>query len=334
MRNTRDFLHNTAKDLVLKRIKSERDLVAAYMIGSVLSDDPLLGGTTDIDLVLIHAGESKTKREIVRVNDEIHLDVIHHCQSDYNQPRELRMNAWMGTAIQNHPALLYDVRHWFEFTQASVGAQFYRADHIVSRARGLCEKARTIWVELHEGRPTYVKKIRKYLEAVECAGNAVASITGSPISRRRFLWEFPAACEEIGSPGLSAGLVNLLNLQSLSRESITAFLPEWEKAFRSAGEQTETSPDLHPLRLVYYKQAINEYMEEGDLQASAYPLIYTWAKAVSYLYATSPEYIAWYDFLKDMGMGKEQLPDKFQALDAYLDHVEEVLEGWASKEGA
>lgn len=334
MRNTRDFLHKTAKDHVNKRVKSERDLMAAYMIGSVLSDDPLLGGTTDIDIVLIHAGEPKIRREIIRVNDEIHLDVVHHSQSDYSQPRELRMNAWMGTAIQNHPALLYDVRHWFEFTQASVGAQFYRADHVIARARGQLEKARTIWADLHEGRPTFVKKVRKYQEAVECAGNAIACINGSPLPRRRFLWEFPASCEEIGSSGLSTGLINLLCIQTLTSEHIINYLPEWEKAFHAAGEQTETSPDLHPLRLDYYKQGIKAYIEERDAQAAAYPLFYTWSKAVSFLYATSPEYIAWYDVIKELGLGKEKLPEKFEALDTFLDHVEEVLEDWATKEGA
>ena len=63
-------------------------------------------------------------------------------------------------------------------------------------------------------------------------------------------------------------------------------------------------------------------------------MFFTWAKAVSYLYATSPEYIAWLDTLKELGLGKEQLPEKLQALDVYLDHVEEVLEDWANNAGA
>jgi hypothetical protein len=35
-----------------------------------------------------------------------------------------------------------------------------------------------------------------------------------------------------------------------------------------------------------------------------------------------------------LGLGKDQFPDKLQALDAFLDHVEEVLEDWANKAGA
>ncbi len=334
MRNTRDFLHKTARDFVASRIKTERDLVGAYLIGSVLSDEPLLGGTTDIDLVLIHAGEPKVKREIFRVNDEVHVDIVHHSEAVYQQPRDLRVDAWLGSAIQNHPVLLYDVRHWFEFTQASAGAQFYRADHVLSRARTLCEHARSIWTELHDGHPTYVKKLRKFLAAVECAGNATASLTGSPLTRRRFMLEFPDRCQEIGAPGLETGLVNLLNLQLLTAENITAMLPNWEKAFRSASEQTDTSADLHPIRFDYYSRAIQSHLEDEEVQAAAYPMLYTWAKAVSYLYATSPEYIAWLDTMKDLGLGKDQLPEKLQALDAYLDHVEEVLEDWANKSGA
>ena len=35
--------------------------------------------------------------------------------------------------------------------------------------------------------------------------------------------------------------------------------------------------------------------------------------------------------VKEFGLGKEQLPGKLQALDGYLDHVEEVLEDWANR---
>ena len=334
MRNTRDFLHKTAMDHVAKRIKSDRDLVGAYLIGSVLSDEPLIGGTTDIDLVIIHVGEPKVKREIIRVNDEVHLDVVHHGESVYQQPRTLRAEAWLGPAIQNHPVLLYDVRHWFEFTQASAGSQFYRPDHILARARTLSDKARSIWTELNEGRPIYVKKVRKFMEAVECAANAAASLTGAPLTRRCFLQEFPDRCNEIGASGLVTSLVNLLDLQNLTAENISSMLPVWEKAFRSAGEQAETSPDLHPLRLDYYSKAIQAHLEDGEVLAAAYPMFYTWAKAISYLYATSPEYISWFDTLKEMGLGKDQFTEKLKALDAYLDHVDEVMEDWANRYGA
>ncbi len=334
MRITRDFLHKTAKDQVNRRIKSERDLVAAYMIGSVLSEEPLLGGTTDIDLVLIHAGDPKVEREIVRVNDEVHLDIIHHSESVYQQPRALRVDAWLGTAVQNHPVLLYDVRHWFEFTQASAGAQFYRADHTLARARSLYENARKMWAELNESRITYVKKVRKFMCAVESASNCIASINGAPLTRRSFMLDFSDRCNVIGVPELPTWMANLLELPSLTEESLKAMMPEWEKAFRSAGEQTETLPDLHPLRLNYYKTAIQAHMDDGEILAAAYPLFYTWAKAVSHLYATSPEYIFWYDTLKNLGLGKDMLLEKLQALDAYLDHAEEILESWAEKTGA
>jgi hypothetical protein len=237
MRNTRDFLHKTAMDHVAKRIKSDKDLVGAYLIGSVLSDEPLMGGTTDIDLVIIHVGEPKVKREIIRVNDEVHLDVVHHSESVYQQPRTLRAEAWLGTAIQNHPVLLYDVRHWFEFTQASAGSQFYRPDHILARARTLSEKARSIWTELNEGRPIYVKKVRKFMEAVECAANAAASLTGAPLTRRCFLRDFPDRCTEIGASGLVTSLVNLLDLQNLNAENITSLLPYGKKHFVQRGSR-------------------------------------------------------------------------------------------------
>ena len=44
MRITREMLLKSARDTVTVRIKTEKDLVAAYLVGSVLGEDPLLGG--------------------------------------------------------------------------------------------------------------------------------------------------------------------------------------------------------------------------------------------------------------------------------------------------
>lgn len=334
MRITRDFMIRTTRDHLAKRMRQEKDIVAAYLIGSAIEDSPLLGGTTDIDLVLVHVSQPACAREIVRVNDEVHLDVAHHAESQYQQPRVLRADAWMGTAIQKNPLLLHDIRHWFEFIQASVGSQFYHPEQTARRARSLLSAGRDSWNEICDSKSTHIKKFRKYLSAVEDAANAAACLSGPPLTRRRFLLELPERCAAIDAQGLLPGFTSLLQLQDLSPDAVRAFLPEWEKAFTAAGAQEQSSPDLHPLRLEYYKSAINAHLEDGQVLAAAYPLMVTWAGAVSYLYATSPEYITWFDSMKTIGLGKDQLAEKVDALDAYLDHVEEVLDDWAVKNGA
>ena len=54
MRITRETLLKIAKDTVTQQVRSRHDLVSVFLIGSLLTDDPLLGGTTDIDLIFIH----------------------------------------------------------------------------------------------------------------------------------------------------------------------------------------------------------------------------------------------------------------------------------------
>ncbi len=55
MRITPEILQKLARDTVAQRTRSDRDVVAVYLQGSLLRDDPLLGGTADIDLFFIHS---------------------------------------------------------------------------------------------------------------------------------------------------------------------------------------------------------------------------------------------------------------------------------------
>ena len=47
MRITKDMLLNIAQDTVTKRVQEDPSIMAAYLHGSILSEEPLLGGTTD-----------------------------------------------------------------------------------------------------------------------------------------------------------------------------------------------------------------------------------------------------------------------------------------------
>ncbi len=52
MRINPEMLIKIAKDHVARRERKEKDLIAVYLTGSVTEGEPLLGGTTDIDMVL------------------------------------------------------------------------------------------------------------------------------------------------------------------------------------------------------------------------------------------------------------------------------------------
>ena len=98
MRITKEMLLNIAEDTVAKRVKEDPTIMAAYLQGSILREEPLLGGTTDIDLVFIYAGGNR-HREIARLTDEITLDIEYHPQNLYRPPRALRADPWLGYAV-------------------------------------------------------------------------------------------------------------------------------------------------------------------------------------------------------------------------------------------
>ena len=64
MRITKDLLLATAKDAVKRARFDSHDIVCAYLTGSIIREDPLLGGTTDIDPVSYTHLTLPTNREV------------------------------------------------------------------------------------------------------------------------------------------------------------------------------------------------------------------------------------------------------------------------------
>ena len=125
MRITRDLLLNTAKDTVERELFSSNDIVCAYLTGSITREDPLIGGTTDIDLMYIHSLDVPHKREIIPITDEFHLDIAHFSQSFFSKPRKLRSNAWVGAFLCDYPIVLHDTNHWFDYVRSGIFAHFF-----------------------------------------------------------------------------------------------------------------------------------------------------------------------------------------------------------------
>ena len=116
MRITQGTLLKNAKNEAADRLRRDRHLVCIYLTGSMTTDSPLLGGATDIDLVIIHSSEPEQEREIVRVTDEVHLDIAHYPQMLFRDTRRLRVDPWLGSYLCLDPLVLHDSGHWFDFT--------------------------------------------------------------------------------------------------------------------------------------------------------------------------------------------------------------------------
>ena len=59
MRVTRESLIRIAKETAQERAFNDRNIIAAYLTGSLVIQeiDPMLGGAADIDIIFVHAEE-------------------------------------------------------------------------------------------------------------------------------------------------------------------------------------------------------------------------------------------------------------------------------------
>lgn len=332
MRITPELLHKIARDTVAQRTRSDRDILAVYLHGSLLDDDPLLGGTADIDLFFVHHEKVEWTREIVRLTDEVHLDITHHVRDDYRWARALRLHPWLGPIMFNCK-IMYDPQHFLDFTQASVRGQFNQPDNVIGRARGQAEHARQIWYSLHdlETEPGVVE-VNLYLRSIVHAANAVVSLTGMPLTERRFLVNLPARAEAVRHPGLYPGLLGLLGAPNVDAEALAAWLPQWAAAYQAVPKSSVTAR-LHPDRFYYYQRGIQSLANSSQPHNALWPLLRLWTHVIQVLPPEAASHQAWVDAFQHLGLYREGFRARVSALDAYLDTVEEILDDWAHANG-
>jgi len=333
MRINRGTLLKLADDTTYQRTQSDRNILAVYLIGALLEEDYLLGGTADIDLVMVHVDEAPEKREIVRLSDAVHLDIAHHAEKDYRNPRRLRDHPWMGPTI-SYCKILYDPHHFMDFIRASVRGQFDQPDHVLSRARQQVEHARKIWFSFSTSLPVPDPgALEVYLRAVEHAANAIASLNGPPLTERRLLLNYPARAEAVGRPGLYPGLLGLLGAANARADDLRGWQNGWQETMEALPSELATAR-LHPHRRPYYRQAFRAILDSDQPSAVLWPLLHTWTLAARLLPTDAPQLESWKAACQDLGLSGDALPERIAALDAYLDMVEETMERWASESGA
>ena len=189
MRINRNMLLKIAHDAVDKYVNDDRSIVAIYLQGSLLTDSPLIANTADIDLFFIHSDEVPVEREIVRVSDEVHLDISHHSHRVYRQPRELRVHPWLGPAMYGCK-IMYDPQHFIDFIQASVRGQFNNPENVIGRVQRQAIHAREMWESFNDQpHPPDPQDASVYLRALEHVANAASGLSGQNLTERRFLAE-------------------------------------------------------------------------------------------------------------------------------------------------
>jgi hypothetical protein len=334
MRLTREALLKTARDAANQRARVSRRIVCIYLTGSLLSESPLIGGLTDIDLFIIHDSEPLEPREIVRISDEVHLDIAHYAQSVFRQPRQLRTDPWLGPFIYAKPVVLYDTQHWFEFTQASTGAQFFQPDNILQRASTLAQQARQAWMDMQFNQPeNQARRVYSYLQALSDAGNALVSLTGAPLPDRRFMQNLPRALQELDLAELTGQFVQLFApAPDQMQEALPAWIDGWRSSFLAAGKLEKAPAELHPARRLYYERAAQALAEDNPTSA-LWTILKSWSLAMGNLPVEAAEAQGWTLLLETLQLGESHFEERLRSLDHYLDKVEEALDAWATENG-
>ena len=333
MRINRETLLKIAEQAVTQRVRSDRDIAAAYLSGTLLEDSYMLGGTADIDLTFLHMDKPPVEREVQRLTEEVHLDIAHYDQRDFSQARKLRLHPWLGPTIYACK-MLYDPHHFLDFTQASVRGQFNRPDYVLERARQQLAHAREIWsgfASLVPGRST-PRDLLTYLRAIDHAANAVASLNGPPLTERRMLLQFPDRAEAAGKPGLYPAFLGMLGGSHVNVEIFHSWLPGWQASLESLPLQAIPAR-LHSCRHAYYRRAFEAMLQGESPSAILWPLLRTWTLAAALSPDGSPGRIAWADACQSLGLQGEGFAERVQALDAFLDLVEETIEQWSNQVG-
>ncbi len=332
MRINRNMLLKLANDTVERSVSDDRSIIAIYLQGSLLSEDPLIGNTADIDLFFVHNDDVTIEREIVRISDEVHLDISHHSHRVYRQPRELRLHPWLGPVIYSCK-ILYDPQHFIDFVQASVRGQFNNPENVIVRVQKQAEHAREMWESFNnDPRQPDPKGASLFLQSLEHAADAISGLNGHNLTERRFLPMLLQHAEAVNKPGLYKGFLGLLGASAVDGSAIRAWLPEWHASYGSLADN-QASVRLHPHRLLYYERAIEVMLDGQTPHDALWPLWRTWTHLICALAPDSSHRAAWQTVGQDLGLLGEAFIEKIEALDAYLDLVEELVESWGRENG-
>ena len=334
MRVTRESLIRIAKETAQQRFFNERDIIAAYLTGSLVAEeDPLIGASTDIDIIFVHIDEPKQRREFVKLTPDFHLDISHRARAEFKRPRELRLDPWLGWEMYD-PMLLFEREKFFEFVQAGLraGFEFNAPAPALQRSRILLSHGRQIWRDLLLVSDTVTPKdITQYMKSLFHAVNAVAELSGPPLYERRLMLDFPSRAETAQRLEMYAGLIGLLGASALDPSQISAWLPDWKLAFEAAAENPRVEVRIHPARLNYYEKGITGLLSSATPLAALWPLLQTWTLAAEIL----PDHAvdAWRSACMQLGLVGTGFEERVEELDRFLDEVEALLDELAKEHG-
>lgn len=333
MRVTRESLLRIAKETVQERAYNDSDIIAAYLTGSLLNAEPMLGGTADIDLVFVCKNQPTKTREFVKLTPDFHLDISRRAKEEFKSPRELRGDPWLGYEMYA-PMLLYEREKFFDFLQASLraGFEFEQPPLTLQRCHTLLSHGRSIWMDLTElNKPAGPGEVRKYMKALFHAINAVAELNGPPIWERRLLLDFPARAEAAQKSEMVTTVYSLLGANNVNADKVKGWLADWKQAFKLASETAGVDERIHPARLNYYEKSIKALLDGETPLSALWPVLHTWTLSAAVL--TGDHLKFWQNACADLGLLGDGFAERVDGLDHFIDEIEVTFDEIATANG-
>jgi hypothetical protein len=330
----RSTLIKIARDTVARRMAARPSLLSAYLTGSVAAGEPLLGEATDIDLVFIDADTPPVAREVVRLTDQVALDLHHRTRADYANPKSLRSHPWLGPELAE-PMFLSDPQHFFELAQSSARGQYHRAEYVAARARAFLAWARGAFhIGLLPGaEPEAPVSLDDYSLGLMYAANAVISLTGFPAGGRRLAMKLETAAGKLGQRDLYDDFQALFGGSELPPDQAQAVLAGWLEAYRAG--QSSSDERIHPARRTIYERGFRAQIQADRAAEGLWLMLFTWNACLQ----NAPSQLSlaqrWDEFLGRLGLASPEAREARvrQAVD-FVTRVDTVVEGWAERNGA
>jgi len=102
---------------------------------------------------------------------------------------------------------------------------------------------------------------------------------------------------------------------------------------RYLSEKKDAPVHLTPCRHSYYISGIQTLLDSDSPGQALWPLLRTWLDIQMALEEPSPSRKTWEILLESLELTQDRAPEKAEALDAYLDSLEIVIESWENAYG-
>lgn len=336
MRITHKLLLQNAKQLVTERQAQDRSLMCAYLSGSLAAtddiDEALIGGAGDIDLIFVHSYLDQPYRELIPLTKDLHHDIWHVVQSNYDDPKQLRGNPWVGHDLFSKPQVFYDKNHWFDFVLAGAFSKYNLPENIIQRGMHFLNNARKALQTIAFTEQTHAEWLITYLQALSDSANALAILNGGPISMRRLILDFPARAAALDVPEFTSRLIEAYSNGVPGNARMEDWMTEWKEHFSTLPQDGPI--ELSPIRTNYYLNAM-EAMRENQPMAAVWVMLRTFALYLSTIsdslstqaVENKPAY------LEALSLTTEDIEERSEKLEIFVDDCEETLEQWATTRG-